>query len=115
MPLLTPEMKKALRRVQADKFLTKKQLAEYIGVSESTAIYLTKDNEPQNVKNKVFNAVVSAIAENCQSMNKLDTAIKQSKQWKKGSRGIETRVNIGILSFEMTKPIKGSTGGRPTN
>ena len=65
MPLLTPEMKKALRRVQADKFLTKKQLAEYIGVSESTAIYLTKDNEPQNVKNKVFYAVVSAIAENC--------------------------------------------------
>ena len=82
MPLLTPEMKKALRRVQADKFLTKKQLAEYIGVSESTAIYLTKDNEPQNVKNKVFNAVVSAIAENCQTMNKLDTAITNSKQSK---------------------------------
>ncbi|AEU41470.1 hypothetical protein llh_11470 [Lactococcus cremoris subsp. cremoris A76] len=48
-------------------------------------------------------------------MNKLDTAIKRSKQWKKGSRGFEIRVNIGILSFEMTKPIKGSTGGRPTN
>ena len=65
MPLLTPEMKKALRRVQADKLLNKKDLAKYIGVSESTAIYLTKDNEPQNVKNKVFNAVVSVIAENC--------------------------------------------------
>ncbi|BBC75082.1 putative bacteriophage bIL310 repressor [Lactococcus cremoris] len=65
MPLLTPEMKKALRRVQADKLLNKKDLAKYIGVSESTAKSITKDNEPQNVKNKVFNAVVSAIAENC--------------------------------------------------
>ena len=82
MPLLTPEMKKALRRVQADKLLNKKELAKYIGVSESTAKSITKDNEPQNVKNKVFNAVVSAIAENCQTMNKLDTAISQSKQSK---------------------------------
>lgn len=65
MPLLTPEMKKALRRVQADKLLNKKDLAKYIGVSESTAKSITKDNEPQNVKNKVFNAVVSAIAKNC--------------------------------------------------
>ncbi|CDI48019.1 putative bacteriophage bIL310 repressor [Lactococcus lactis subsp. lactis Dephy 1] len=65
MPLLTPEMKKALRRVQADKLLNKKDLAKYIGVSESTAKSITKDNEPQNVKNKVFNAVVSAIADNC--------------------------------------------------
>lgn len=64
MPQLTPEMKKALRRVQADKLMTKKQLAQYIGVSESTAIYLTRDNKPQEVKNKVFNAVTSAIAEN---------------------------------------------------
>ena len=82
MPLLTPEMKKALRRVQADKLLNKKELAKYIGVSENTAKSITKDNEPQNVKNKVFNAVVSAIAENCQHMNKLDTAIMQSKQSK---------------------------------
>ena len=82
MPLLTPEMKKALRRVQADKLLNKKDLAKYIGVSESTAKSITKDNEPQNVKNKVFNAVVSAIAENCQYMNRLNTAIKQSKQSK---------------------------------
>ena len=82
MPLLTPEMKRALRRVQADKLLNKKDLAKYIGVSESTAKSITKDNEPQNVKNKVFNAVVSAIAENCQSMTKLDTAISNSKQSK---------------------------------
>ena len=59
MPLLTPEMKKALRQVQADKLLNKKELAKYIGVSENTAKSITKDNEPQNVKNKVFNAVVS--------------------------------------------------------
>lgn len=64
MPLLTPEMKKALRRVQADKLLNKKQFARYIGVSENTMKSLTKDNEPQEVKNKVFNAVVSVIAEN---------------------------------------------------
>lgn len=65
MPLLTPEMKKALRRVQADKLMTKKDLAKVLGVTEKTAQSLTRDNEPQEVKNKVFNAVVSAIAENC--------------------------------------------------
>lgn len=65
MPLLTPEMKKALRRVQADKLMTKKDLAKVSGVTEKTAQSLTRDNEPQEVKNKVFNAVVSAIAENC--------------------------------------------------
>ncbi|WP_332400552.1 MULTISPECIES: hypothetical protein [Streptococcaceae] len=63
MPLLTPEMKKALRRLQADELMTKKDLAKYLGVSESTAKTLTKDKEPLNVKTKVFNAVVSAIAE----------------------------------------------------
>ena len=64
MPQLTPEMKKALRRLQADKFMTKKDLAEVLGVAEKTAQSLTRDNEPQEVKNKVFNAVVSIIAEN---------------------------------------------------
>ncbi|MFK4899857.1 hypothetical protein ACI1UM_02600 [Lactococcus petauri] len=64
MPQLTSEMKKALRRVQADKFMTKKELAKVLGVTEKTAQSLTRDNEPQEVKNKVFNAVVSAIAEN---------------------------------------------------
>lgn len=64
MPLLTPEMKKALRRVQADKLLTKKELAKVLGVTEKTAQSLTRDNESQEVKNKVFNAVVSVIAEN---------------------------------------------------
>lgn len=64
MPQLTPEMKKALRRVQADKFMTKKDLAKVLGVTEKTAQSLTRDNESQEVKNKVFNAVVSVIAEN---------------------------------------------------
>ena len=64
MPLLTPEMKNALRRVQADKLMTKKDLAKVLGVTEKTAQSLTRDNEPQEVKNKVFNAVVSVIAEN---------------------------------------------------
>lgn len=64
MPLLTPEMRKALRRVQADEMMTKKDLAKRLGVSEKTAQTLTKDKKPLNVKNKVFNAVVSAIAEN---------------------------------------------------
>lgn len=64
MPQLTSEMKKALRRVQADKLLTKKDLAKVLGVTEKTAQSLTRDNKPQEVKNKVFNAVVSAIAEN---------------------------------------------------
>ena len=63
MPLLTPEMKKDLRRLKADEIMTKKDLAKYLGVSESTAKTLTKDKEPLNVKTKVFNAVVSAIAE----------------------------------------------------
>lgn len=64
MPQLTSEMKKALRRLQADKFMTKKDLAKVLGVTEKTAQSLTRDNEPQEVKNKVFNAVVSAIADN---------------------------------------------------
>ncbi|WP_407350140.1 hypothetical protein VNN41_07295 [Lactococcus garvieae] len=64
MPQLTSEMKKALRRLQADKFMTKKDLAKVLGVTEKTAQSLTRDNEPQEVKNKVFNAVVSVIAEN---------------------------------------------------
>lgn len=64
MPQLTSEMKKALRRVQADKFMTKKDLAKVLGVTEKTAQSLTRDNEPQEVKNKVFNAVVSVISEN---------------------------------------------------
>lgn len=64
MPQLTSEMKKALRRVQADKLMTKKELAKVLGVTEKTAQSLTRDNEPQEVKNKVFKAVVSAIAEN---------------------------------------------------
>lgn len=64
MPQLTPEMKKALRRVQADKFMTKKDLAKVLGVTEKTAQSLTRDNESQEVKNKVFKAVVSVIAEN---------------------------------------------------
>ncbi|MCT0038297.1 hypothetical protein EFO38_11275 [Lactococcus lactis] len=57
-------MKKALRRVQADKLMTKKDLAKVLGVTEKTAQSLTRDNEPQEMKNKVFNAVVSVIAEN---------------------------------------------------
>ncbi|HAP14794.1 MAG TPA: hypothetical protein DCZ00_06190 [Lactococcus sp.] len=57
-------MKRALRRVQADKFMTKKDLANVLGVTEKTAQSLTRDNEPQEVKNKVFTAVVSVIAEN---------------------------------------------------
>ncbi|NHI76900.1 hypothetical protein ET012_02550 [Lactococcus petauri] len=57
-------MKKALRRVQADKLMTKKDLAKVLGVTEKTAQSLTRDNESQAVKNKVFNAVVSVIAEN---------------------------------------------------
>ena len=65
MPQLTPEMKKALRRVQADRLMTKKELAKVLGGTEKTAQSLTRDNKPQEVKNKVFNAVVSAIAENC--------------------------------------------------
>lgn len=64
MPQLTAEMKKALRRVQADKFMTKKDLAKVLGVTEKTAQSLTRDNESQEVKNKVFNAVISVIAEN---------------------------------------------------
>lgn len=64
MPQLTPEMKKALRHLQADKFMTKKDLAKVLGVTEKTAQSLTRDNKPQEVKNKVFNAVASAIAEN---------------------------------------------------
>ena len=71
MPLLTPEMKKALRRLQADELMTKKDLAKYLGVSESTAKTLTKDKEPLNVKTKVFNAVISAISESYWAMNKL--------------------------------------------
>lgn len=63
MPLLTPEMRKALRRMQADELMTKKDLATRLGVSEKTAQTLTKDKEPLNVKTKVFNAVVSAIVE----------------------------------------------------
>lgn len=50
MPLLTPEMKKALRRLQADELMTKKDLAKYLGVSESTAKTLTKDNLPRLLK-----------------------------------------------------------------
>ncbi|WP_445080957.1 hypothetical protein [Lactococcus sp. KTH0-1S] len=64
MPLLTPEMKKALLRGQADKLMTKKDLAKVLSVTEKTAQSITKDNEPQEVKNKVFNTVGSAIAEN---------------------------------------------------
>lgn len=64
MPQLTPEMKKALRRLKVDKLMNNKQLARKLGISESTIAYLIRDNEPQNVKNKVFNAIVSAIAEN---------------------------------------------------
>lgn len=64
MPQLTPEMKKALRRMQADNLMTKKELAKVLGVTEKTAQSLTRDNDPQNVKTKVFNAVVSAIAKN---------------------------------------------------
>jgi len=44
--------------------MTKKDLAKVLGVTEKTAQSLTRDNEPQEVKNKVFNAVVSVIAEN---------------------------------------------------
>lgn len=64
MPLLTPEMRKALRRMQADELMTKRDLASRLGVSEKTAQTLTKDKEPLNVKTKVFNAVISAISEN---------------------------------------------------
>ncbi|WP_242359734.1 hypothetical protein [Lactococcus petauri] len=64
MPQLTPEMKKALRRMQADNLMTKKELAKVLGVTEKTAQSLTRDNNPQNVKTKVFNAVVSAIVKN---------------------------------------------------
>ncbi|MGO2799601.1 MAG: hypothetical protein ACTIAW_11040 [Lactococcus lactis] len=63
MPLLTPEMRKALRRMQADELMTKRDLASRLGVSEKTAQTLTKDKEPLNVKTKVFNAVISAISE----------------------------------------------------
>lgn len=50
--------------MQADNLMTKKELAEVLGVTEKTAQSLTRDNDPQNVKTKVFNAVVSAIAKN---------------------------------------------------
>lgn len=62
MPLLQPETKRALRRLQADKLMTKKQLAEYIGVSEQTAQTLTKNDEPYNVKMTVYEKVMTALS-----------------------------------------------------
>lgn len=53
MPLLTPEMRKALRRMQADELMTKRDLASRLGVSEKTAQTLTKDKEPLNVKTTI--------------------------------------------------------------
>lgn len=64
MPIMTSDTKKALRRLQADKLLNKKQLAELIGVSERTAQHLTRDENDVNVKTTVLNKVLNAIAKN---------------------------------------------------
>lgn len=112
MPLLTPEMKKALRRLQADELMTKKDLAKYLGVSESTAKTLTKDKEPLNVKTKVFNAVVSAIAESYWAMNKLSQAIAQSKHAKPYYKKIILDLLVQLTTKGAYKSLKSYKSAR---
>lgn len=62
--LLNTAEKRALRRLQADNFFTKKQLAEHIGISSKTVTNLTRNDEPQEVKNTVYKKIMSAISAN---------------------------------------------------
>lgn len=62
--LLTENQKRALRRVQADKLMNKRQLAEHLGLSHKTVEYLTKDNEPQNVQKATYEKISAFLAEN---------------------------------------------------
>ena len=112
MPLLTTEMKKALRRLQADELMTKKDLAKYLGVSESTAKTLTKDKEPLNVKTKVFNAVISAISESYWAMNKLSQAIAQSKHAKPYYRKIILDLLVQLTTEGAYKSLKSYKSAR---
>ncbi|WP_285022863.1 helix-turn-helix domain-containing protein [Lactococcus garvieae] len=62
--LLSTEAKRALRRLQSDNFMSKKQLANYINVSEKTVQRLTKDDLPQEVKTGVYEKIMTSIAKN---------------------------------------------------
>jgi len=61
---ISSKEKRALRRLQADKMLTKTELAQQLGLTRKTLGGLLNNNEPQKVKNSTYQKIMRAIAEN---------------------------------------------------
>ncbi|SJZ49454.1 Cro/C1-type HTH DNA-binding domain-containing protein [Pilibacter termitis] len=60
----TEENKRALRRVMADNFLTKRAIAQKLGMSEKTIQQLTRNDKPQEVKKSTYQKLMQFISEN---------------------------------------------------
>jgi len=62
--ILSPEEKKALRRLQADKMMKQKELAQQLGITARTLRLITNNNEPQKVNMKTYQSIAKTIATN---------------------------------------------------
>lgn len=61
---LSIEELKALRRYQADKQLTKNDLAKHLGLGRSTVLTLTRSRMPIRVHTATYQKIMQAIASN---------------------------------------------------
>lgn len=62
--IISPEEKRALRRLQADKRLKQKELSKQIGIADKTLRLIINNDEPQKVNNKTYQKIMRAIANN---------------------------------------------------
>jgi len=62
--LLSLEEIRALRRYQADKQVTKTQLAIDLNISRSTLTDIIKSEKPRKVNKKAYKSIAKAIAQN---------------------------------------------------
>jgi len=62
--IISPEEKRALRRLQADRMLKKKELAEQLGITRSTLRNIINNDEPQKVNTRTYQNIAKTIASN---------------------------------------------------
>jgi len=59
--IITSKEKRALRTLQADKRLTKTQLADELGITRQTLRHIIDNDEPQRVNSKVYQSIIKLL------------------------------------------------------
>jgi len=60
---ISPQQKRALRRVGADRRLTKTQLANELGITRMTLRLIINNDEPQEIRSATYQKIADLIAE----------------------------------------------------